>query len=123
MLSPRMDLPLIVTQIDAVTVVEFHTPSLMDPPLLERLGQAVYRLVDEEDRRLLVLDFARVQFLSSQAIGIVMSLKKRLDKLPHSALVLCGVGPQLMQLIKITRLDRVMTIKSTQAEAVKVPIP
>ena len=118
-----MDLPLIVQQIDKFTVVEFHTASLMDPPLLERLGHAVYRLVDEEDRRLLVLDFEQVQFLSSQAIGVVLTLKKKLDKLPHSTLVLCGVGPTLMQLIKITRLDRVLTIKPTQAEALKVPIP
>ncbi len=123
MLAAAMELPLDIQQVDAFTVVEFHTPSLMDPPLLERLGAVVYRLVDDEDRRLVVLDFAQVQFLSSQAIGIILTLKKKLDKLPHSALVLCGVGPPLMQLIRITRLDRVLTIRPTQAEALQVPIP
>ena len=123
MLRAAMDLPLVIQQIDAFTVVEFHTPSLMDPPVLERRGNAVYRLVDEEDRRLIVLDFEQVQFISSQAIGVVLTLKKKLDKLPHAALVLCGVGPPLMQLIKITRLDRVLTIRATQAEAMQVAIP
>ena len=123
MLRFNMDLPLVVQQIEKFTVVEFHTPSLMDPPLLERLSTVVYRLVDEEDRRFLVLDFAQVRFLSSQAIGIILTLKKKLDKLTPSALVLCGVGPTLLQLIKITRLDRVLTIKPTQAEALQVAVP
>ncbi len=123
MLPAAMDLPLIVQPIEKFTVVEFHTASLMDPPLLERLGHAVYRLVDEEDRRQMILDFEQVQFLSSQAIGIILTLKKKLDKLPHSVLVLCGVGPTLLQLLQITRLDRVLTIKPTQREALKVAVP
>jgi anti-anti-sigma regulatory factor len=34
--------------------------------------------------------------------------------------VLCGVGPKLMELLKITRLDRLLTVKPSQQEAVKV---
>jgi anti-anti-sigma regulatory factor len=35
-------------------------------------------------------------------------------------MILCGVTGRLMDLIKITRLDKVLTIKPTQKEAVKV---
>ena len=118
-----MDLPLTIQTIEKYTVVEFRTPSLMDPAILENIATAVYRLVDVEDRRQIVLDFEHVQFLSSQALGIVMALRKKLDKLPHASFVLCGVGPKLMELIKITRLDKVLNIKPTQLEAVKVLIP
>src|SRR5665213_2394756 len=120
MLRIAMDVPLTITEIEKYTVVEFRTPSLMDPTLLENIGQAVYRLVDAEDRRLLVLDFEQVEYLSSQAIGIVLTLNKKLAKLKHTSLVLCGVGPKLMELIKITRLDKVLKIKASQKEAVKV---
>ena len=78
------------------------------------------RFVHEEDRRKLVLDFEKVQYLSSQAIGIILTLNKKLAALKYSKLVLCGVGPKLMELLKITRLDRILTVKPTQAEAVKV---
>jgi anti-sigma B factor antagonist len=105
---------------DKFSVVEFRTASLMDPLILEEIGKELYRLVDEEDRRKLVLDFERVQYLSSQAIGIVLTLNKKLSPLKYSKLVLCGVGPKLMELLKITRLDRILTIKPTQQEAVKV---
>jgi anti-sigma B factor antagonist len=115
-----MDIPLTITEIEKYTIVEFRTPTLMDPVVLERIGEAVYRLVDAEDRRLLILDFERVEYLSSQAIGIILTLNKKLAKLKHTSLVLCGVGPKLMELIKITRLDKILKIRPSQKEAVKV---
>jgi anti-sigma B factor antagonist len=107
-----------VQPFEKYSVVEFRTPSLMDPIILEEIGKELYRLVDEEDRRKLVLDFEKVQYLSSQAIGIILTLNKKLSTLKYSKLVLCGVGPKLMDLLKITRLDRILTIKPTQQEAV-----
>ncbi len=115
-----MDLPLTIQPIEKYTVVQFRTASLMDPVLLEQIGQAVYRLVDAEDRRLICLDFEQVEYISSQAIGIILTLNKKLSKLPHTSLVLCAVGPKLMELLKITRLDRVLKIKPSQKEAIKV---
>ncbi|HEY0009855.1 MAG TPA: STAS domain-containing protein [Tepidisphaeraceae bacterium] len=114
--------PFTITRIEGWTVVEFRTNSLMDPPELERISQALYRLVDDEDRRLFILDFSQVQYISSQAIGIVLTINKKLNTLPRSKFVLCGVGEKLMQLIKITRLDRLLTIKPTQKEALKTSL-
>ena len=118
--QPAAGAPFTVQQIDKYTIIEFKNPSLMDPLELEQIGQQLYRLVDEEDRRKIVLDFERVQYLSSQAIGIVLTMNKKLGSLSNSKLVLCGVGPRLMELLKITRLDRLLTVKPTQREAVKV---
>ena len=111
-----------VQPFEKYSVVEFKTTSLMDPIILEEIGKELYRLVDEEDRRKLLLDFEKVQYLSSQAIGIILTLNKKLTGTSAGGqnLVLCGVGPQLMQLLKITRLDRILTVKPTQHEGVKV---
>jgi len=109
----------IVQKIDKFTVVEFRVTSLMDPVELENVGQSLYHLVDEEDCRLIILDFEKVQYISSQAIGIVLNMNKKMSSLKHSKLILCGVGPKLMELIKITRLDRILMIKPTQKEAIK----
>jgi anti-sigma B factor antagonist len=109
----------IVQRIDKFTVVEFRVASLMDPVELENVGQALYRLIEQEDRRLIIMDFEKVQYLSSQAIGIVLSMNKKMSALKHSKLILCGVGPKLMELVKITRLDKILTIRPTQKEALK----
>src|SRR5437773_12507291 len=83
-----------VQPFDKFSVVEFKTASLMDPIILEEIGQELFRLVDEEDRRQLVLDFEKVEYLSSQAIGIILTLNKKLGALKNSRLILCGVGPK-----------------------------
>ena len=106
-------------KIGNVTVVEFVVPSLMDPIALEESKEELFKLVDEQDQRRLLLDFEKVQYLSSQAIGIILGLQKKLAALPRSTMVLCGVGAKLMELIKITRLDKVLKIKPTQQEALK----
>jgi anti-sigma B factor antagonist len=102
------------------TVVMFQTPSLMNPADVERVGSALNKLAEDLQGGRLVLDFTKLQFLSSQAVGIILTLHKKLSATPAGgqSLVLCGVGPQLMQLLKITRLDRILTIKATQKEAV-----
>ncbi len=91
----------------------------MDPIDLQNIGDALYKLVDEQDKRLIILDFEQVQYISSQAIGIILTMNKKLGALKNSKLILCGIGPRLMELLKITRLDKILTIKPTQREAVK----
>jgi anti-sigma B factor antagonist len=108
-----------VQQIGDSTVVEFTTPSLMDTIELEQVAQQLYKLVDEQDHRQIVLDFEQVQYLSSQAIGMLLGMQKRLATLKKSGMVLCGVGARLMELLRITRLDKVLSIKPSQKEAVR----
>ena len=109
-----------INQVEHFTVVEFVTSSLMNPVELEDIGTALYKLIDEEDRRRIILDFEKVQYLSSQAIGIVMAMRKKLAALKGGRLILCSVGPTLMQLLKITGLDKLLMMKPSQREAIKV---
>ncbi|MDB5358541.1 MAG: anti-anti-sigma factor [Phycisphaerales bacterium] len=101
------------------TLIEFKTASLMNALELERIAQGIYRLVDEEGAKLLLIDFTPVEYLSSQAIGMVVGLHKKIAQIPGGKLALCGVGPQLLQLLKITRLDRLLKVFKTQKDAVK----
>jgi anti-sigma B factor antagonist len=101
------------------TIVDFTTESLMNPLELESIGQAIYQLVDTAKPDKLLLDFTRVRYLSSQAVGIILTLNKKVSQKKGATLTLCGVGPALMQLLKITRLDKILTIKPTLADVLK----
>jgi anti-sigma B factor antagonist len=117
-ITGRMANEFLLTNIDKATVVEFQTPSLMEPAQLKLIETQLTALVDEQDRRLIILDFSRVEYISSQAIGIVIILRRKLAALPHSKFMLCGISAKLMELLKITRLDRILTIKPSQKEAI-----
>jgi len=116
-IPPAQELPFTLQPYGKVTVVEFRQASLMDPLVLQRSEDRLFKLIDEEDRRHVIVDFEKVQYLSSQAIGMLLTMKKKLDALGKSQLILCGIGPRLAELLRITRLDRVLTIKSTQKES------
>lgn len=114
-----VNLPLTIQTVKKWTVVEFRTASLMDPLELQAIGEAMYHLIDAQDKRTIILDFSKVEFLSSQAIGILLTMNKKLAALGGSKLVLCGVGARLTELLRITRLDRILTVKPSQKEAVE----
>jgi anti-sigma B factor antagonist len=101
------------------TIVAFTTESLMSPLELESIGQALYQLVDNSKPQKLLLDFQKVRYLSSQAIGIILTLNKKVSQTEGATITLCGVGPALLQLLKITRLDKILTIKPTLADVIK----
>lgn len=109
-----------VEQSGANTIVEFQTQSLMAPLELEQIGAGLFKLVEGGKPERLVLDFSKVKYLSSQAIGIILTLNKMLTgtSAGGESLALCGIGPQLLQLLKVTRLDRILNIKPTRKDAV-----
>jgi len=112
----------IVTNFEKWTIVEFRTSTLMDPPVLEGIQNDLVRLVEEEDRRQVVLDFEKVQYVSSQAIGIIIQMNKKLKALKYSMLVLCSVPPKIMEVLKILKLDKLLKIVPTQHDAVKLKV-
>ena len=116
-----------VRQYDEQTLVFFRNSSLMNPADIERVRSGLLHMVEEEKRTHLVLDFHRVQFISSPVIGILLTLHKRLaapagataGARSAASLVLCGVGQRLLDLLKISKLDRLLTIKPTRKDALR----
>ncbi len=100
-----------ITRTGDYTVIDFLNASMMDVQELARAQKALEKMVDEQDRRRMVLNFERVQFLSSQTIGILISLSSRIKKLKGGRLIVVGVGERMAELLKITRLDKVLEIK------------
>jgi anti-sigma B factor antagonist len=115
-----MEGPFSVKSRGEFTVVEFQTASLMNAGELERISQALSDLVDHDHSGRVVMDFTPVQYLSSQAIGMIVNVHRKTAAIKGGRLLLCGVLPQMLQLLKITRLDRVLKIVKDQKEATGV---
>jgi anti-anti-sigma factor len=93
-----------------VTFIQFVNESLMNTQEIERIGQSLYNKVEQDLHHQMVLDFVRVRYLSSSAIGMLVNLKKKISKVAGGKLILVGVGPELLQLLKIANLHKVFTI-------------
>ncbi len=67
------------------------------------------------DRRI-VLDLSQVQFLDSTGLGAIVSSYKRLEG--DGTVVICHAGEMVMDVFRLTRMDRVFPIVRSEQEAV-----
>ena len=102
-----------------VTVVDFQEAKILEVQQLDAIGQELFRLVDDLDRRKIILDFSRVQFLASAAIGLVMNLHRKTTAV-KGTLVLCGLRKELMKVFEIMKLTKVLQFAANEGDALKV---
>ena len=109
---------LVISQIEGVTVVGFRSGSITDLATIESIGKDLYDLVDAQAKRKIALDFAAVRFLSSQILGVLISLQKKARQI-GGRVVLCALRPELMKVFQITKLDKIMEFAADEGEALK----
>jgi anti-anti-sigma factor len=91
-----------------VTVVSFQNVSVLDSANIEALGRNLLDLIIKQDNRKLVLEFTAVKFMSSQALGVLLQLKKAMDPV-KGKIVIVGIRPELHKVFKITNLHKLFT--------------
>jgi anti-anti-sigma factor len=110
---------LLVQTIRAVTVVNFGDATILDSLHIERIGQELYELVDRFDRRQIVLDFSGVRFLSSQALAVLLTLRRKLESV-KGRVVICGLRSDLREIFRITKLEKIFEFQPDEERALNV---
>ena len=64
----------------------------------------------------LVLDFKNVKFIDSSGLGALVTALKQLGH--RGSMVLSGVDDSVMEVFKLTRMDRIFKVFSNEEEAV-----
>lgn len=83
------------------------------PGFRERMGELI-----QQGNHAIVLDLGDVNFLDSTGLGAIVSSLKRLDG--RGVMVICGVHDMVMEVFRLTRMDRVFPIAGTVDEALTV---
>ena len=105
-----------VTEVGDVTVVRFRDQKILDDLNIQELGRELSQLVEVEGRARLLLNFSAVEFLSSAALGKLITLDKKV-KAADGTLKLCHIQPEIYEVFAITRLNRLFDIKENEADA------
>lgn len=106
-----------VNQVGDVTVIHFRDQKIIEDLGIQELGQELFSLVEVDNRKKLVLNFSSVDFLSSAALGKLITLEKKL-KNRGGTLKLCCIRPEIYEVFAITRLNRLFDIKQEEADAI-----
>ena len=108
-----------VSESASISVVRFKDQKIIDPEAIQELGQELFDLVERDDRKKLVLNFGNVEFLSSAALGKLITFEKK-AKRSDAELILTNISPEIFQVFAITNLDKLFDIKDTEADALAV---
>lgn len=101
-------------------VVRFEASRLTDPMTVAEIQKALEEAVAPLPLRAqIAIDFSKVEFVSSQVIGMMLGLRDQIAR-KHGTLVLCKLGKHVLDVMKVTRLDRHFTFSDSVSKTVGV---
>lgn len=105
-----------VTEHEGISRVDFVERNILDEANIRAIGDALSRLVESSPRPRVLLCFQNVEHLSSAALGALITVNNGV-KSRDGQLRLSNISPQILEVFRITRLDRLFEIHETVDEA------
>lgn len=109
---------LLVEPVNEVTVVTFKDKKILDEAIIQEVGDALFELVDKQFKSKLLLNFENVEYLSSAALGKLITLNKRIKE-ENGELKLCNIIPEIYEVFRITKLNRLFEIYDDMDQALR----
>jgi anti-sigma B factor antagonist len=103
---------------DDFSIVTFGSSSLGAVSGIEEISLALREYVDTNKPSRLIIDFNGVRFLSSQMLGLMVDMWRRLGQY-NGQMALSGIDPKINRVFKITNLDRLFEFYSTSDQAME----
>ena len=105
-----------ISNSDGVTVVEFADRKILDELSISEIRDELTKLASEPETTKLLLSFDNVEHLSSAALGVLITLNKQVAE-RKGKLKLSDITPQIYEVFKITRLNKLFDIHDTAKKA------
>ena len=93
-----------------ILAIRIDEPRLSDELMIQELYHELRGVLENATEPNVVLDFGRVNFMSSSALGMLIRINKKCKERKIS-LRLSGVAPTIHEVFKITGLDKVFEFR------------
>ena len=110
--SSRMN----VEQAGDVSVVELKDRKILEEMSIMQIGEQLNAMVAAAEVPKVVIDFTNVAHMSSSALGILITLHKRIRE-KRGQLRLCCIQSAIYEIFVITRLNEIFSICQSRQEA------
>jgi anti-anti-sigma factor len=98
-----------------VMVVHFLDTRILDVVNINQIAEELSDIVEKKNYTRLLLNLTNVEYLSSAVLAKLIGLHKRLKEL-RGELRVCSVRDSIMEVFRITKLDKVFDIQRTEEE-------
>lgn len=92
-----------------VTQVEFIDRNILDEANIHQIGEEIASIVDAGPAPKLLLSFSNVDHLSSAALGTLITINRKVQN-RKGQMRLANIDPQIYEVFKITKLDKLFQI-------------
>ena len=106
-----------ISSVGDVFVVSLNQASIGGMEGIERIRETLRGIVEDGKPRKLVIDFSAVRFFSSQMLGLLVDLWRRMKDV-GGAVLISGINPQLTRVFRITHLDKIFEFYENTEAAV-----
>lgn len=104
-----------VTEEQGILIVVINQTSIGGIAGVEQVGESLRTVICERQPHQLIIDFSSVRFFSSQMLGLLVDIWRRM-KDTGGTLLISGINPQLTRVFRITHLDKIFDFyRDTQA--------
>ena len=110
---------LVINRQGDVIIASFMHSKLLDETNIHAIGVELLALVDQNKSLKLIIDFSTVSYLSSAVLGKLMAIHKGVSA-TKGVLVLCGITPSILEVFKITKLDKLFSIETDVKNGLKL---
>lgn len=100
---------IVVEQQGDCTIMRFRDKDILDQVNIHEMGEEMYALVEDSPGIKLLVDFEGVLYLSSSALGKLISLKRKVEE-NAGTIKMCRIKPEIMEVFRITKLDTIFKI-------------
>jgi anti-sigma B factor antagonist len=105
-------------EVGDVTVVSFVDKKILDEQNIQTIGEQLFDLVDNQGKKKILLNFGNVEFLSSAALGKLITMNKKMQQ-AGGKLVMCKIAKEIMEVFEITKLDKLFKIYKDEQAALQ----
>jgi anti-sigma B factor antagonist len=115
---PETEANLTIARQGNVCIVEFEDRKILEELAISQIQERLTDLIAAESPPHILLNFRKVEHLSSAALGVLITLSKQVAE-RNGQLVLANIHPQIFEVFKITRLNKLFNIRGTTDEAMR----
>lgn len=99
------------------TIVEFKEPCVSDLDGIAQSATQLKHFVEDHRPSNVIFDFERVNFISSQVLGVLLEIRAKLINW-QGKIGICSTNAQLKRVFKITNLDQIFSFFTDRRTAV-----
>ncbi|MEQ8667553.1 MAG: STAS domain-containing protein [Pirellulales bacterium] len=93
-----------------VLIIQYANARILDETTIGNVDREVNAAIDKTEDPNVVLDFSKVAFMSSSMLGRLVKLNKKCKEYKVN-LALCGISKDIMEVFKMTKLNKLFNIQ------------